>query len=414
MSRTPSPISHPAPAARRRTAAARRGTVRAAVATGVGLATLALPIATATAAAAHADTRPRGFDAADLQRGLDDLVRLDGVVGAEGTLVDGKERTRARSGTAELGTDRPVPYRGYFRMGSNTKTFVSTVVLQLVEERRLRLDDTVERWLPGVVAGNGNDGDRITVRHLLNHTSGLPDYVAHVPALRSAEAFQQHRYDAFTPRRLVALAMRDRPRFEPGARFEYSNTGYVLAGMVIERVTGHAWDEEVRTRITEPLRLKHTYSPGRRPGLPAPHARAYQQFEPGGRLVDSTRLSMTWGSSAGDLVTTSDDLARFWQGLLGGKLLAPKSLAEMKKTVPAASDGSAVNDGAGLGVFRRELSCGVVSWSHGGTTLGHLNANAFTEKGERGAIVLRSTNPAPDDRDARTDALIDAALCAKR
>ncbi|MFD8937109.1 serine hydrolase domain-containing protein [Streptomyces sp. NPDC059578] len=412
MSRTPRPIPDPAPGTRCRTSAARRGIVRAAVATVVGLATLAMPMA--TAAAAHSDTRTRGFGKADLQQRLDDIVGLDGVVGAEGTLVDGGQLTHARSGTAELGTDRPVPHQGHFRMGSNTKTFVSTVILQLVEERRMRLDDTVERWLPGLVEGNGNDGKRITVRQLLNHTAGLPDYVSHVPALLGAEAFQQHRYDAFTPRRLVALAMRDRPLFEPGARFGYSNTGYVLAGLIIERVTGNAWDEEVRARITEPLRLRNTYSSGRRFGLPEPHARGYQQFEPGGRLVNSTRLSMTWGDSAGDLVTTSHDLARFWQGLLGGKLLAPKSLAEMKKTVPVPVEGRAVNEHAGLGVFWRELSCGVGSWGHGGTTLGHLNANAFTAKGERGAIVLRSTNLARGDRDARTDALIDAALCAKR
>ncbi|MFD5557580.1 serine hydrolase domain-containing protein [Streptomyces sp. NPDC127068] len=412
MIRTPKPIPHPAPDARRRTSAARRGIGRAAVATVVGLATLAVPVA--SAAAAHSDTGTRGFGKADLQRGLDGIVRLDGVVGAEATLVDGGQRTHARSGTAELGTDRPVPHQGYFRMGSNTKTFVSTVILQLVEERRLRLDDTVERWLPGVVQGNGNDGNKITVRHLLNHTAGLPDYVAHVPVLRSAESFQQHRYDAYTPHQLVALAMRDRPLFEPGARFSYSNTGYVLAGMIVKQVTGNEWDEEVRTRITEPLRLRNTYSPGKRFGLPEPHARGYQQFEPGGQLVNSTRLSMTWGDSAGDLVTTSHDLTRFWQGLLGGKLLAPKSLAEMKKTVPAPVEGSTVNERAGLGLFWRGLSCGGGSWGHGGTTLGHLNTNAFTEKGERGAIVLRSTNLARGDRDARTEALLDAALCAQR
>ncbi|WPO76610.1 serine hydrolase domain-containing protein [Streptomyces sp. KN37] len=373
-------------------------------------ATLAMPVATAWAGSG--DDRGRaGYGRADLQRGLDDIVRKDKVVGAEATLADGRHRSSVRSGTAELGTDRPVPDHGYFRMGSNTKTFVSTVVLQLVGEGRIRLDDTVHQWLPGVVEGNGHDGRRITVRQLLQHTSGLPDYAAALPVL-DEKKFQEHRFDHYAPRDLVGLALRDKPLFEPSKGWGYSNTGYVLAGMIIEEATGRHWSEEVRARIIEPLGLKHTFSPGRRTGLPQPHAKGYHQFKPGGPLIDSIELSMTWGDAAGDLITTRNDLTRFWQRLLGGKLLKPRQMAQMLTTVPAPEEGeTSVRQEMGLGIFKTRLSCGGSYWGHGGTTLGHLNANGFVDKGKKGVIVMRTTNMAAEDRDDRTDQFVDNALC---
>ncbi|MBW5421151.1 serine hydrolase [Streptomyces sp. BG9H] len=372
-------------------------------------ATIAMPASTAWA---HSDGSGRsGYGRADLQRGLDDMVRADGVVGAQATLVNGEHRTSVRSGTAELGTGRPMPDHGYFRMGSNTKTFVSTVVLQLVGEGRIRLDDTVDHWLPGVVEGNGHDGGRITVRQLLQHTSGLPDYIAKLPVLDERK-FQEHRFDQYAPRDLIRLALRDKPLFEPGEGWSYSNTGYILAGLIIQKATGHHWSDEVRARIIEPLGLKDTYSPGRRTGLPQPHAKAYQQFKPEGPLVESTELSMTWGGAAGDLITTRNDLTLFWQKLLGGKLLAPRQMAQMLKTVPAPEEGeTSAKREMGLGIFKTRLSCGGSYWGHGGTTLGHLNGNGFVDKGKKGVLVMRSTNVAAEDRDDRTDRLIDDALC---
>ncbi|WP_329468376.1 serine hydrolase domain-containing protein [Streptomyces sp. NBC_01431] len=397
-----------APDAQSNSASTRRRLALGSVAAVAVTAALAMPMSTAWAA--QPDVRAAGSGRVDLQRGLDDIVRNDGVVGAEATLVNGHGRSSVRSGTAELGTDRPVPGQGYFRMGSNTKTFVSTVVLQLVGEGRMRLDDTVDRWLPGVVKGHGNDGRRITVRQLLQHTSGLPDYAPHLPIL-DGDQFQKHRFDRYQPRQLVDMALQDQPTFEPGKGWSYSNTGYILAGMIIEKVTGRDWSDEVRARIIEPLGLKHTFSAGTRTGLPRPHAKGYHQFKPGGQLVDSTEMSMTWGSSAGDLVTTSNDLATFWQGLLGGKLLGPKQLAQMQKTVSAPQEGDTAVKKAGLGIFWTQLSCGGGSWSHGGSTVGHLNANGFIDKGKKGVIVMRSTNVNKDDRDERTDLLVDAALC---
>ncbi|MEV6954156.1 serine hydrolase domain-containing protein [Streptomyces sp. NPDC051183] len=406
-----------APAARSRSGAPRRSFVLGALTVAVLTTALAAPGATAWAQPHHQpqSSSPAGDSArARTQKALDEIVRIEGVVGAQATLVNGNQRTSLSSGTAERGTDRPMPEQGYFRMGSNTKTFVATVVLQLVGEGRIRLEDKVEKHLPGLVRGNGNDGRKITVRQLLQHTSGLPDYAPRLPVISGEEQFREHRFDQYSSRELVAMALKDRPVSEPGRTFSYSNTGYILAGMIIEKVTGRPWSEEVHDRIIDPLRLRHTFSQGGDIGLPQPHAKAYMQFKPAGALVESTEVNMSWGRSAGDLITTSNDLARFWRGLLGGELLKREQLAEMQRTVPVATGGSGVTERAGLGVFWRELSCGGGSWGHGGTTLGHLNANGFTDKGKRGAIVVRSTNLAMEDRDGRTDRLIDQALCAEK
>ena len=206
-----------------------------------------------------------------LQVALDDLHGL-GISGVQGyTRVDG-EVTRARAGVGDLERGTPVPLDGHFRMGSNTKTFVSVVVLQLVGEGRLSLDDTVERWLPGIVAGNGNDGRRITVRQLLQHTSGLYNYTRDISGLGSYEGYLAHRYDHYDAEDIVALAMKHEPGFAPGSQWDYSNTNYILAGMIIERVTGRTWASEARTRIFQPLGLRQTSEPGDRPSLPRPYA----------------------------------------------------------------------------------------------------------------------------------------------
>ena len=142
-----------------------------------------------------------------------------------------------RSGVGDLGTGQPPPADGYVRIGSNTKTFVATVLLQLVGEGRLSLADTVDKWLPGVVRGHGNDGRRITLRQLLQHTSGLPDYVNDVVPDPSAAGYRHHRWTVHTSEQRVAFAMKHPRSFDPGARWEYSNTNYVVAGMVIKAAT---------------------------------------------------------------------------------------------------------------------------------------------------------------------------------
>ncbi|GAB2610976.1 hypothetical protein GCM10027168_49840 [Streptomyces capparidis] len=213
------------------------------------------------------------------------------------------------------------------------------MLLRLVGDGGLSLDDTVERWLPGVVRGNGNDGGRITVRHLLQHTSGGYNCTRDrdlFPAVHSARRYHRHRFRHYTAEELVAASVRHPPDFPPGTAHRHSNTDYVLAGMVIERVTGRTWRAEVRDRIIRPLRLTGTSLPGDDPTPPAPHTRGHHRFaeDGGGAWTDTTLFNGTGADAAGDLVTTPRDVNRFPTALLTGRLPRPAQPDEMRRTEP--------------------------------------------------------------------------------
>lgn len=350
-----------------------------------------------------------------LQDGLDKL-HAGGISGLLAELDDGDRRTLARSGVARLDSDEPVDFDSHFRMGSNTKTFVSVVMLQLAAEGALTLEDTVEQWLPGVVSGNGNDGALITIRQLLRHESGLYNYTADATALRSADNYLEHRDDHVDPEDLVAIAVQHEPLFAPGTKWAYCNTNYVLAGMIIERVTGNDWPSEVEERILEPLGLQHTFDPGDELDLPSPHAQAYEQFTSGGELVDVTLMNHTWADAAGSLVTTTADLARFWRALQEGELLEEEQMAELQDTVPAPQL-EVITPGVryGLGVMWVPTSCGGGYWSHAGDTLGFATRNAASDDGSRVAIISLSTQRIDDALPTiqETFQLIDQIMCAE-
>lgn len=350
-----------------------------------------------------------------LQQGLDDLHDL-GISGTQGLVRDGGRVTAARSGVADLDTDRPMPVDGHFRIGSVTKTFVSVVLLQLVGEGRIGLDDPIERWLPGVLSGNGNDGRRVTVRQVLQQTSGLYDATDDLDPRKSVEEFRAHRFDHYTEPQLVAIAMRHPPLFAAGTQWRYSNTNYLVAGMLIERVTGHRWHAEVRARILLPLRLTRTSYPGDRPTLPQPHAKGYRQFVPGGSLVDTTAFNPTLTASAGGLVSTPADLARFWQAMARGQLLRPGQLAELHQTVLAEGFGG-IRPGIryGLGVMWIPNRCGG-SWAHVGSMPGMSTLAAVTPDGRRSTVLYLATELADPDRSyaviQRQMTLLDDLFCA--
>jgi D-alanyl-D-alanine carboxypeptidase len=351
-----------------------------------------------------------------LQAAIDDLHGY-GITGVQGlTGVDGRV-SMAQAGVASIATGAPVPVNGYFRMGSDTKTFVSVVLLQLVGEGQLSLEDSVERRLPGVVAGNGNDGRQITVRELLQHTSGIANYTDGLPLVTTADGFQAHRFDHNDAARLVELAMQKPPLFAPGTSWSYSNTNYVLAGMIIERVTGHSWAREVHDRILAPLHLNHTYVPGDEPTLRDPHADGYTQAAPGGPLVDTTLFNPTAADAAGAMITTPTDLARFWQALEGGRLLAPAQMAQMHTTVPEAGSAQ-VFPGAryGLGITSIPDSCGGY-WAHSGGALGWITLNGVSPDGKRVVVLSTSSQLADQASEVsmrqRAQKLKDESLCRR-
>ncbi|MBP2400574.1 serine hydrolase domain-containing protein [Streptomyces syringium] len=357
---------------------------------------------------------PAAFAAArpdPVQQGLNALVSNDGMPAALASVKDRDGRTRTyTAGVGDLATGSKVPDDGQVRIGSNTKTFTAVVVLQLVGEGKIGLDEPVDTYLPGLVRGKGIDGSRITVRHLLQHTSGLPNYVTYLGE-------DIRRYE---PRDLLDIALQHEAVAEPGKKWEYSNTNYVLAGLIIEKVTRHSLVEEMDHRIIKRLGLRHTYFPA--PGdvtIREPHPKGYYQDAAGAPLRDATELDPSWGWAAGQMISTNSDLNRFFTALLTGDLLAPAQLAQMRTTVPA---GFPFRSGAeyGLGLVSTPLSCGGVYWGHGGSTTGYetrggvtLDRHADRSRATKSRAVNVAVTIQPTDKTAmkRVESLVDTALC---
>ncbi|MFE7266829.1 serine hydrolase domain-containing protein [Streptomyces sp. NPDC057592] len=378
-------------------------------------AVLALAVSSLPSVAASAAPRPSGT-AWSAQRDADAL-RDTGVTGVAVRLETPRGTVTARSGVGDLVTGRPVPKDGFLRLGSTTKTFVATVMMQLVGEKRISLDQTVEQLLPEVVSGAGNDGRSITVRDLLQHTSGLSDYIYDVLPNPSAQTYFANRWRAYKPEELVDLAMRHEPAFPAGTRWAYSNTNYVLAGMIIEKITGRTWEQQVRDRILRPLGLQHTDTPGTWPFLPYPHTANHQQFTVGDAMVDTTIPYRPFDSGAdGSMTGTARDLNRFFAALASGQLLKPAELAAMQNAVPMPQDsGHPEGTRDGLGLFFTPLSCGGGYLGHGGSGFGYVIRAATTVDGRRTVTVSAHSRSADPQTAARQEDalrnLIDHALC---
>ncbi|SDK21326.1 serine hydrolase domain-containing protein [Nonomuraea jiangxiensis] len=349
------------------------------------VAALSTVLATGTSAvAAHASRAAgaegrSGVDRAAVTKMLKGLVAERASTAALIRVRDGRREWTAVAGTAELAPGRPANPAGYFRIGSVTKTFVATVLLQLCDEGRLRLDDPVERYLPGAVP----DGARITVRRLLNHTSGLHDYMSE-PGYSTNRWRGAARFRSYDAGRLLSVAFAKPPTFPPGAGWSYSNTNYVVAGLLIEKLTGHSYEAEIERRILRPLRLTQTSLPGDRAGLPRPHAHGYHRL-PEGRTVDATRMNPSLDWAAGEMISTTRDLERFFQALLTGRLTSPAALAAMR-TVTATDAGFDY----GLGLQRYTLPCGRGVWGHSGELIGYLT---FAFRADDGRQLTLSVNP---------------------
>ncbi|WP_326677297.1 serine hydrolase domain-containing protein [Streptomyces sp. NBC_01237] len=399
-----------------------------------GLTATAAALLAGAAGPAAAATRPAPAPAA-ATRAAQHRLRTDAdaivATGATGVVAEVQSALGSRtasSGTADLADPgTPVPRNASYRIGSDTKTFTATLALQLVGEGRLALDDTVERWLPGTVRGNGNDGTRITVRDLLGQTSGLNDYLAVSPDAAEAftpEGYHRSRFRSQTAREQVAAALSRPPQWlpdpvgSPGGkrRWGYSNTNYTLMGLVIEEVTGHPWAQEIHDRIIEPLGLRHTFSPGTSPYVPAPTATAYTRFPGEDGFTDTT---LAYGGGAdGCLISDTHDHGRFLRALMGGRLLRPAQLAAMKETVAADDWIDAPGVRYGLGIAWRPVagSRGGV-WFHGGTHLGVVSESGVTPDGERAAtsatFTLRMGGAGQDAQDRAARRLVDRALTGR-
>jgi D-alanyl-D-alanine carboxypeptidase len=389
----------------------------------VGMSTAAVPAPDATTAVpAGGASTSTGFAPAKLHSALDAVHRA-GVPGVYAEVRDADRTWRGAAGVADLGTGRPVRPDMRHRVGSITKTFTAVAVMQQVEQGRVRLDAPIGDYLPQLVPGER--GRKITVRMLLNHTSGIPDYIPYAfPSMqtRSPESLDDNRFRRFTPAELMEMGLAAPPAAEPGGPTGvYSNTNYRLLGELLERVTGTTAEKYITRNVIERAGLRHTGFPAG-PRIKGPHPRMYEALH---GLIDPPRdysvYDMSWVGTGAGLVSTMEDLNRFYGRLLAGKLVGESSLAQMRRTVPVrALDGKTIE--YGLGLHKVEMpGCGTF-WGHSGTVWGAGTMSLTRADGRRQMSVATNLirwneldsagEPQPHPIDDALLTLYQQALCA--
>jgi D-alanyl-D-alanine carboxypeptidase len=325
------------------------------------------------------------------------LERAVTVGGVPGIAVELSTGWFGSAGSADSARRR----EDHFRIGSITKSFVATVLLQLAAEGVVDLDESVGRWVPGLA---------VTVRQVLNHTSGLFNYTA------DQQAVNQH--EKLPPELLVRIAAEHPPEFAPGTGWAYSNTNYIVAGLIIERSTGRTVADEIERRISRPLHLAGTYLPaGDDHGIRGPHPRHYTRLnnpDPAAPILDATSFDPALFWSAGAMISTTGDLIRFFQALLAGELLPPPQQREMLTTVPTVDW---LADAAyGLGISSLDLPCGGQAWGMGGATFGSWTFAYGTPDGRHMLVANVNgdwTDQGWDDPIGILTDLLHAELCAE-
>jgi D-alanyl-D-alanine carboxypeptidase len=315
-----------------------------------------------------------GQPPAGLQQAADKLV-ADGVPGVIVMTRRGQQVSDVVAGLADKATGQPMQPQDKVHIGSITKTFVATVVLQLAAEGRLSLNDSVQKWLPGVITGHGYHPAQITIRQLLQQTSGIQDYTSAPGFLTEANLAK-----TWQPQQLVDIALRLGP---PVHGWLYSDTNYILLGMIIQKVTGQSPITEISRRILVPLGLHDTSFPLTSKQIPAPYAHGYYGS------LDATNLvnpSVAW--TAGAMISTVNDVAQFYRALLTGRLLPPAQERELLTTIPVDDTGELFAEHYGLGIYSVKLSCGT-AWGHDGGYPGGFKTFAYTSPdGNRQAVIV--------------------------
>ncbi|GAA3309967.1 serine hydrolase domain-containing protein [Streptomyces cinereospinus] len=317
-------------------------------------------------------TRPAGVGPAQLTAAVDGVHRA-GVPGVFAEVRDAGRTWRGASGVADVTTGRPVTPALRHRVGSVTKTFTAVAVMRQVEQGRIGLDTPIGTYLPHLVPGER--GRRITVRMLLNHTSGIPDHIRYAfPSLREVpprpDSLDDNRFRRFTAAELIRTGLAAPPAGEPGSPAGvYSNVNYLLLGELLEEVTGTPAERYITRDVVERAGLRHTGFPSG-PRVTGPHARMYEALH---GLIDPPRdysvYDMSWAGTGAALVSTMPDLNRFYAALLAGRLVGEASLAQMQRTLPVrALDGSTIEYGLGLHKVTVP-DCGTF-WGHDGTVWG--------------------------------------------
>jgi D-alanyl-D-alanine carboxypeptidase len=339
------------------------------------------------------------LDPAELQAALD-RTAADHGPGLVGLVTEqGRPVFEGAAGVTDLDAGRSPTADDRFRIGSITKTYVSALLVQLLREGAFARTDTVERWLPGLVPGGGE----LTVELLLRMRSGLPDYswplVGDPPDLGRLTRY-------FRPEELVAVALAQPDRHPPGESFRYCNTDYILLGLIAETATGTRVDALLHERVLAPLDLHDTTFPIAQKRMHGPHGTGYERRAAGApyRPIPAVSPSEAW--TAGALTATPRDLARFFDGLLDGRLLHPDDLGTMTARTEPLADGL----WRGLGLVRHDRPDGTVAFRHHGGVPGYTTMATRTGGGR--TVVLAQNGIDLHDLLTFDNPFVDAALQA--
>lgn len=324
------------------------------------------------------DCPPGGLDpalTAELDRTIDEVREQAGIPGAVvGLWMPGKGSYVHASGVADTVTREPMSADLRVRIGSETKTFTVTALLQLVDEKRVKLDDPISAYVPGV-----RNGDRITLRQLAGMRSGLFPYTSDPGFVHD---LLSDPYRSFTPREVLAYGMKHKNTFKPDAQFQYSNSNLVLLGLVIEKVTGQRLDRVIHERVLRPARLHNTLFPTGAE-FPEPHAHGYTDQTLSGETEDSTDWNPSWAWAAGAMISDLHDLRRWAKVVATGELLSPKTQAQRLMTRPTGFPGL----GYGLGIFETGGWIG-----HNGSLPGYETVTVYLPAQKATLVIMINTD----------------------
>ncbi|MEU4169587.1 serine hydrolase domain-containing protein [Streptomyces sp. NPDC026665] len=379
----------------------RRTSYRRPFAAALLAASVLAPMTTTPAAAFHAtDVRPAGAHTAGvratgaggygddgtgsslgpaltarLDKAVADVRKQAGIPGVVvGLWMPGKGNYVRATGVADKRTGRPMSAGDYVRIGSETKTFTVTALLELVDRHKVRLDDPISRYVPGVPGGR-----RITLRQLAEMRSGLFPYTSDADFEHDLLSDPQR---VFTPRELLAYGFKHPNTFAPGAQFEYSNTNLILLGLVVEKVTGHKLRDVIERRVLRPARLRHTLFP-KGNEFPKPHPQGYTNQTLSGEVANSTNWNPSWAWAAGAMISNLQDLRHWAKVVATGTLLSPETQAQRLRTLPTGFPGTTY----GLGIFNASGWIG-----HNGSLPGYETVTVYLPSKKATLVVMLNTD----------------------
>ncbi|MFE2879564.1 serine hydrolase domain-containing protein [Streptomyces roseus] len=323
--------------------------------------------------------------AARLDAAIRKVMHETGVPGVTvGLWAPGKGSYVKTFGVADKATRAPMATDLHVRIGSETKTFTVTALLQLVDQKKTGLDDPIGKYVTGVP-----NGDRITLRQLAGMRSGLFNYSLDEDFIRRLQADPER---GMTPRQLLDFSFRHPVQFPPGARFDYSNTNLILLGLVVEKVTGRPLHEVIAQDVLAPAGLRHTVFPTSA-AMPDPYAHGYTDQTASGRIEDSTHWNPSWAWAAGAMISDLQDLRSWARTLATGRLLTPATQAERLKTTPMDIPGA----GYGLGIFN------VQGWiGHNGSIPGYEVLPVYLPQARATMVILLNTDDQYENQEPST------------